>query len=390
MTASAAQEAVRHLDAAQQRESFAADLQAARDDRNAAQAPDLRVVQEGEMPNTSWTPVDLAAILAGDHVEDPPAYLKRSDGPALFYAGKTHNVQGEPESCKGWFVLTAAAEVLASDRPVVYLDFEDDAPSVVGRLLALGCDRDRLAARFLYVRPDEPLGPPGSAGQAQLQAALANPPALIVIDGVTEALTIHGLDLIDNGDVAKWLTMLPRPLAATGAAVVQVDHVVKDRENRKRYAIGAQHKLAGVHCAYTLDVIEPFGRGRDGLIKVAVTKDRPGYVRQHANGEQQIALMRLASTPDSDGATVTVTLDAPDSTDAEGHFRPTVLMARISDALEQTPGMVTREIRGIKGKSDAISTALRLLIADGYVRVEIDGQAHRHYSVRPFSQDGAE
>ena len=46
-----------------------------------------------------------------------------------------------------------------------------------------------------------------------------------------------------------------RPIAAAGAAVVLIDHVAKDKEKRGRYAIGAQHKLAGVAVAYGIEVL---------------------------------------------------------------------------------------------------------------------------------------
>jgi hypothetical protein len=44
---------------------------------------------------------------------------------------------------------------------------------------------------FYYVRPDEPLG---EQDWADLEPILAQEPALTVIDGLTEALTLHGLD----------------------------------------------------------------------------------------------------------------------------------------------------------------------------------------------------
>ena len=100
-------------------------------------------------------------------------------------------------------------------------------------------------------------------------------PYFAVIDGVTEALTIFGLDLNDNADSARWYQQLPRPIVRRGAAVLLIDHVTKDREGRGRFAIGAQHKLAGVDVAYGVEVVEPFGGGRDGLVKVTVAKDRP-------------------------------------------------------------------------------------------------------------------
>ena len=60
------------------------------------------------------------------------------------------------------------------------------------------------------------------------------------MDGITEAMSLHGLQLQDNNDVARFMVMLPRRFARTGAAALLIDHVTKDRETRGRYAIGAQ------------------------------------------------------------------------------------------------------------------------------------------------------
>jgi AAA domain len=63
-----------------------------------------------------------------------------------------------------------------------------------------------------------------------LDRTLDRKPALVVIDGVTEALTLHGFDLGDNVEIARWLELLPRPAARCGVAVLLLDHVVKDKE----------------------------------------------------------------------------------------------------------------------------------------------------------------
>ena len=44
-----------------------------------------------------------------------------------------------------------------------------------------------------------------------------------------------------------------------------VDHVTKSKDDRGRYAIGAQAKLAGIDgAAYSVKMVSPFGRGRTG------------------------------------------------------------------------------------------------------------------------------
>lgn len=335
-----------------------------------------------EAKGLSWSAVDLAEALNGEG-QPPPSILARQDGPRLLYAGRAHQISGEPEAGKGWFALKATADLLAAGQTVVYVDFEASAPELVERLTALGVARDAITERLTYFAPHEPLA---DSCRGSLDAALACAPALVVLDGVTEALTLHHLNLADNADIAKWLELLPRPATRTGAAVLMIDHVVKDREQRGRYAIGAQHKLAGIDVAYSLHVAEPFGRGREGKVKIKVRKDRPGHVRMHAAGGGDVATMHLLS--DEETGSVEVVLEPPAVENRDSP--PTALMEQLSVAIEQKPGMVKREIRGaVSGRSDVKDIALGLLVSEGYVQVEPDGRAHRHRSVRPYRAGGS-
>lgn len=374
MSQVAAQEAaVRVLDLHRQSASFAADLEAARAARNGK--------RQKESAST-WAPVDLAPVLAGDNLDPPPTLLARTDGPCLLYPGRVHLVMGEPETAKGWLVMHATATVLEAGGTVAYVDFEDTAAAIVSRLLSLGASPDAILARFLYIRPDEPLTLKGPS-RAAFDRIAAAAPALAVFDGFTDALALHGLDLLSNTDIAAWRKLAPRPLAQAGSVVVEVDHVVKSRENRGRYSIGAQHKLAGADVAYSLDVIKPFARGRQGKVKITVAKDRPGHVRTHQADDGRIALMTLDS---HDGGGVTVTLDPPEHTGEA--FRPTFLMERLSRAIEEQPGLSKRGLRkAVPGKNDAKDLALELLITEGYIAARHEGNADRHYPSNPYRED---
>ena len=106
---------------------------------------------------TTWTPVDLARVVSrGDSLEPPPSMLVRSDGESLLYKGKIHGFAGEPESAKGWLLLWASVERIRVGEHVLYIDFEDEATTVVSRLLALGLDGEsirnvRILERFALV-----------------------------------------------------------------------------------------------------------------------------------------------------------------------------------------------------------------------------------------------
>ena len=332
----------------------------------------------GEMPVSSWLPVDLDPILAGDHEPEESHHLRRTDGVALLYPGRVHSVFAEPEAGKGWLALAACKESLDNAEQILYIDYEDTAQNIVARLRDLGIDDDLIRGGFDYVRPDEPIGDWSHASPDLMM------PHLVVIDGLTEAYAVEGLDIANNQDIAEFNKRIPKPYAGAGAAVLMIDHVVKDREARGRYAIGGQHKLAGIDAAYRLDVVRPFARGHEGIVKVTVMKDRPGHVRQHSADRSLVGFFKGISTPDG---RMTTRLEPGE--DTSGPFRPTHLMERVSLELEQRPGLNKRGVRLIRGNKDALDLALELLIEDGYVEARPERQSIRHYSLKPFREDAS-
>ncbi|MBK9180963.1 MAG: AAA family ATPase [Acidimicrobiales bacterium] len=330
-------------------------------------------------PATSWAAVDLTDALDGGDLPGP-AVLARSDGTNLLYRGRVHWFMGESESCKSWAAMAGAAQVVAAGGRVLWVDFEDDERGVVARLYALGLTREQIAAHFVYVRPDEPLAdrhglPTGAA--VDLAGHLAQPWDLVVIDGVTEAMVTEGLDLMSNADVARWMRALPRRFAEQGAAVVCIDHVTKSADTRGRYAIGGQHKLAGISgAAFRFDTVRPFARpvGSDpstGTVTVHVTKDRPGHVRGAAV-DGVAAVLDLTGWPD--GA-VTVAVDPPGEVTAD-----MAVVAKVLDYLSAYDGSSKNAIeKGLGGNANAVRTALRWMVDRLWLTVEKVGQGHYHY-----------
>lgn len=337
---------------------------------------------EERLDTSTWHEVPLAAALDGDQAEEEPTMFVRDDGACLLYPGRIHALAGEPESGKSWVALHVCAEQMDVGRHVVFIDFEDTAAGVTGRLRALQVDPDTILARFHYVRPSEPLGAEGRLAVTQL--VRDTQPVLVVVDGLTEALTLHGLALESNRDVAHFLELLPRFLARQGPAVLIIDHVEKDRERRGRWAIGAQHKLAGLDgVSYGLEVIKPVVRDGNGLVRLVVHKDRPGQIRRIAV-EHKTAAEILTH---SDKNELTVTVATPrDHALADDPWRPTELMERISRWIELNPGVSRNKIEeAVRGKTDWKREALRHLVADGYATVT-DGprNALLYRVVRPF------
>lgn len=230
---------------------------------------------------TGWTFSDLTPVLDGTHQPQQPVVGARDDGIGLFYPGRVNGIQGESEAGKSWVALISCLVEINRGNHVAYLDFEDSEAGVVSRLLLIGANPEDIRQLFHYVRPGST---PTPVQLRQFVARIGDlGPSLIIVDGVTEAMVMMGLELTDNSEVAKFGRMLLRPLADTGAAVVPLDHVVKNNESRGRYALGGVHKLNAVDgVQYMLEAVRPFGINTEGRSRLRIAKDRPAQIRRHA------------------------------------------------------------------------------------------------------------
>lgn len=338
-----------------------------------------------DTPDDPWAPVDLADLIAHGDMSGPTATLgTRRDGKNLLYPGAIHSVSGEPGSGKSWFALVVVAQEIAAGQDVLYVDFEDRPQTLIARLRSLECTDDQITRHVRYIRPHVALDP---AAATRLDAHAAGT-TLAIVDGITEAMTLHGLSLMDNEDVARWLSLIPHRLAAHGPAVLQIDHVVKNSDSRGRYAIGGQHKLAGITgAAYKLLTVKSFGKQAHGHAKLVIDKDRHGDIGPNGT---TVAELHMDATDLRENAPIRAWLDHPtQSVDDDGHFRPTVLMARVSDFLAKSNGASGKAITSaVRGKRESVLDAIAALITEGHIRVE-DGPrgGSYHYLVTPFSAD---
>lgn len=344
---------------------------------------------------STWSRVNLDPILDGTYTPPTPTVGARDDEVGILYPGRDHAAYGESESGKSWFALLIAAHELAIGNAVVYLDFEDDPGAIVGRLLSLttsiSFDDDDIRKRFAYIHPSEPITVPGNG--SVLDEALGDlKPTLGVVDGVTEAMTLHGLDLKDNIDIAKFNRAVPGRISASGAASLTLDHVAKNAEQRGRYAIGGQHKLAGLNGAgFLIENRRPFGVGVTGVSGIYVTKDRPAQLRKNAvrsggDGSRywfgDLTISPIAADLDE---WLNGSITAP--VKAEGPPRPTTLMHKVSEALGKAARpLSTRDILDrVPGKQAYVRQAIATLVDEGHIAVE-DGPrgAHMHTLTRPY------
>lgn len=241
---------------------------------------------------STWKRIDLSEVVDGTFKALSPSVMQRTDGHHLLYRGMVHSFHGESESGKSMVIQAEVAEMLKSCNRVLYIDFESDRKTVVNRLLQLGVLEDNVVKYLYYVNPDTNPLTPDTEDNEHWERLLNRRFHLAVIDGVTEAFSVFGVSSMDNDAVTRWGREVPRRIASrTGAAVVVIDHVNKDRESRNRFAMGAQAKMSYLTGAsYVVEVMEPIGVGMLGRISLRIAKDRPGEVRprsgSYRNGDR--------------------------------------------------------------------------------------------------------
>lgn len=342
----------------------------------------------------AWQPIDLRPYLCGEVTRpEPTVGLARSDGLRMLYPGKEHAVIGEMESGKSWFASACIAAELSRARHVVYIHFEESDPSdTVERLIELGARDTEIVDLLRFVGPERPVTP-------QALAALLDPaPSLVVIDGVNEAMALHGLAIREEDGAAQFRRRLVKPCTAVGAATLACDHVVKDRERRGRDALGSIHKGNALSGAMLmLENAEPFGRGHRGRSHVFVTKDRPGHLRRHGRADPRTpGKTFLGELVVDDTRTrerwLDLTLWAPNDAKQDDTGKST---EQDDEVLETVRAIIAAgneaTLRGVRakagGRSGAVADALERLVLDGQL-IETSGKrGARLFSLPTGSQD---
>lgn len=346
-----------------------------------SQDPDLSGAKEAHSlySDESWKPKDLESVFFGRTRGSEPTVLERSDGEHLLYPAATNTILGEPEAGKTWLALFAAQQVLAAGGTVVYIDLEDMPKRIMDRLVQLGTSQEAIFDRFFYFQPET------TPSIEVLDSVLDLNPDLLVIDALTEFLVLHGADVNSNSQVAAVLAGLPRKAAGRGATVLLLDHVTKALENRGRWGIGAQHKLAAVSGAsYRLVVHDSFGRGANGWARLVVSKDRPGYVRgprtTRFDSEDCAADFLLLA----DGTSI---LEPPiDAEVRKARRLHEDIVAAVSEGRSENDGrgLTKGELeKRVTGRKETIGQAVETLIQQGDLRMVPNGRSH-HLLPGPF------
>lgn len=229
----------------------------------------------------------------------------------LFASGRVSRLFGSSGSAKTWIVKRAALETLAAGGSVLFLDGDGIWQDFRDHLKLMGLSRDdALSGRLHYSRVE------GSLLSDDFRAVLASQAwSLIVLDGFNATMAAAGLKGSDDPDVNLFFSAVLNPAAATGAAVVLVDHMKKDGLT-DHGSVFKRNNLTGTD--YAVNRQSLIAPGLRGYSSITLTpKDRPGWATslQAQRGrlqDQPFAFVIVDSTGDNGVPTViSIELDAP-------------------------------------------------------------------------------
>ena len=343
---------------------------------------------------STWKPQDIDEILDGEYVAPKTDLFYRADGLGLFYRGKTHMLVGASESGKTMVSVIPMIEELENGGRVAFIDHESDAGTVVGRLLAFGCNRELLrpsAGRFRYIRPDAPLSQRGMKFWPDEMVALRETiewkPDLVVIDGVTEAMTEEGLDPISgqsNADFPTWLRLVARRFEIVGSCVVMIDHTGHDTGQVEKRNIGGQHKKSGITGAsYIVETKTPFGQATTheitGKVSLRLHKDRGGALRGRFMGQgKQPVVAEIELTCYPDGGITTKVVDPSDSAEQPIDDALTLEIALHLSQYEGSTGRSTAKGLGRNEGDKSVSAELKAMADRNELTITKVGNSHQH------------
>jgi len=300
---------------------------------------------------------DNAAIIAAGLDPERPSVGEFSPGKFLFYAGRLNEIHGEPGTGKSNIGAVASILTLAKDQQVLCIDPEDSATSAIRRLVSFGCSHDVIIKGFRHT------GCPTSEDYSRLHAwAERNKPALVLVDGLAEALAADGLSEDKPDEFLKYCRDRLQPFTAAGAAVLLADHVVKSTESRGRWSRGTGAKMGrydGV--SYSVELGKGYSPSVPGFVRLRISKDRNGGIGVIG---QEVAEIHFE--PKGEGTTSVKVKEARCA--QEGRFIPTAIMEKVSRRLETFPDSSTRDLRGL-GKSQFVDDAISELVQRGHLEV---------------------
>ena len=140
----------------------------------------------------------------------------------------------------------------------MHVDFEMFAYETRDRLREMGATDEEMD-RFLHIEPETEATEYMIGELVEFQR-----PTLAIIDAAAGIFALQGLDDNSRRDAEIFAQTVIEPFRARDVATVVLDHVVKNGDNRKGFAIGSERKVGGADVHLGFEAVVPFGRGRHG------------------------------------------------------------------------------------------------------------------------------
>lgn len=318
----------------------------------------------------SWKPVDLLAL--ADAPTPPPEWCD------LVYADARHVFSGEPESLKTLAAMIVMLDVIDGGGHVIWIDFEMGAAAWKARMRELGAT-DETFLQVSLVEPDDAPAP------ADLEALIRDNTQLTVIDAASGAYDAADLDDFKPKDAERWARIYLRTFRRAMITTLVIDHVVKDRQSRGKYASGSHRKVGGVEAHLGFDVVRPLSRGGTGLVHVYTRKDRYGHLAR-----PRAADLELRSDPTTHAITWTWKQPVGKAAPSEQGWRPTRLMEKVSRYIELAPANRSAIYATVTGKRDYLIVSVDFLLADGHAEEIVPGQkGTKIRSLKPYREESS-
>lgn len=329
---------------------------------------------------------DLTWILTGEPPEvPPPSICHRTDGHALFYAGKVNGIFGDPEGGKTWLAQTAIVEALNAGGTAAMIDVDHNGPDhTAARLLLLGAHLNDLAdpEKFRYYEPED---------ADQLRAAVdditTRRPTVVLIDSLGEVFPMLNVNTNDGDEITTAMRQVCTRPATAGSCVITIDHLPKSTEARTTgYAIGSIAKKRMIRGAYLrAEVRVQPAPGARGLVTLRIEKDTAGELRKSSGGGYAGTLTLDSTQPHITRWSIDRE-EMPKNDD--GTFRPTSLMEKVSRFIEENDQCTFTDLKdAITAKDKWLRDAIQVLVTEGFV-ARIDGarRAKLHHSIAPYRE----
>ena len=235
-----------------------------------------------------------------------------------------------------------------------------------------------------------------------MRALLDPAPALVIHDGVNEAISMLGGETNNVESASAFRRQLVTPFLRAGSAVISCDHIPHSSDGARTAAIGSVHKgntLSGSRIL--IENRQPFGRGTRGVSSVYVTKDRPGFLRAFGEPSKVPGKTFVGSFVVDEQTPEYAMLYAPKARDQQDAYVPDPvreLAEKVRGVIaaqpDQTVGgwralLALMRLAKVQFSNTKAQDALDLLIAEGSVTESSKGKS-KSYRIASTDSEGAQ